>query len=143
MFSSGSLHVFSPGLCYHQWSFGPWMHWILGWMVGFTLPCASLHVGSILCHLDTEGWSAGHRGWSADQPPVLRGGRPASQMAGWPIRWPAGHVPWPGGQLSEPTTLSNNVCHCPVLSLSTGTRNCSLAFRGPRHQIISKIDTVA
>jgi hypothetical protein len=46
-------------------------------------------------------------------------------------------------QLSEPTTLSNNVRHCPVLSLSTGTRNCSLAFRGPRHQIISKIYTVA
>jgi len=45
-------------------------------------------------------------------------------------------------QLTQPTTLSNNMCNYRVFSLSTGTGNCSLAFRGPRHQIITKINTV-
>jgi hypothetical protein len=46
-------------------------------------------------------------------------------------------------RLTKPTTLSDGVSHITVLGLSTGARHSSLALRGPGHQIVTKIDTIA
>ena len=45
-------------------------------------------------------------------------------------------------KLAQPTTLSHNMSNCPVLCLSTRTRNCVLPLGFPRHQGVAKIDTI-
>jgi hypothetical protein len=45
-------------------------------------------------------------------------------------------------KLTEPTTLGNNMSHSPILSLSTGARNPSLALGRPRNQTVSIVDTI-
>jgi hypothetical protein len=46
-------------------------------------------------------------------------------------------------KLTKPTTLSDGVSHSTVLGFSIGARHSSLALRGPGHQIVTKIDTIA
>jgi hypothetical protein len=46
-------------------------------------------------------------------------------------------------KLTKPTALSDGVSHSTVLGLITGARHSSLALRGPEHQIVTKIDTIA
>jgi hypothetical protein len=46
-------------------------------------------------------------------------------------------------KLTKPTALSHGVSHGSVLGLGTGARHSGLAFRGPGHQVIAKVDTVA
>jgi hypothetical protein len=48
-----------------------------------------------------------------------------------------------GKKLSKPITLSYSMSHGSVLGLGTRTRYRGLAFRGPGHQVISKVDTIA
>jgi hypothetical protein len=45
-------------------------------------------------------------------------------------------------KLTQLTTLSHNVSNCPVLCLGTRTRNCVLPLGLPRHQSITKINTI-
>jgi len=45
-------------------------------------------------------------------------------------------------KLTQPTTLSHNVSNCHVLGLGTRTRNCVLPLGLPRHQSITKINTI-
>jgi hypothetical protein len=47
-----------------------------------------------------------------------------------------------GKKMSKPTTLSNSMSHDSVLDLGTRPRYRGLAFRGPGHQVISKVDTI-
>jgi hypothetical protein len=48
-----------------------------------------------------------------------------------------------GKKLSKPTVLSHSMSHGSVLSLGTRPRYRGLAFRGPGHQVFSKVDTIA
>src|SRR6185312_432194 len=45
-------------------------------------------------------------------------------------------------KLTQPTTLSHNMSNCPVLGLGTRMRNCVLPLGLPRHQSITKINTI-
>jgi hypothetical protein len=45
-------------------------------------------------------------------------------------------------QLTKSTCLYNSVCHNPVFCLGAGERDTGLPFRIPRHQVVTKIDTV-
>jgi hypothetical protein len=47
-----------------------------------------------------------------------------------------------GKKMSKPTTLSHSMSHDSVLDLGTRPRYHGLAFRGPGHQVISKVDTI-
>src|SRR4051812_48593712 len=42
-------------------------------------------------------------------------------------------------KLTKPTTFSHGVSHGTILSFGTGARDCSLAFGGPGHKVVTKI----
>ena len=46
-------------------------------------------------------------------------------------------------KLAKPTTLGHGMRHRSVLRLGTGARHCGLAFGGPRHEVVTEIDTVS
>ena len=46
-------------------------------------------------------------------------------------------------KLAKPAALSHDMCHGSILGLGTGARHHDLAFGGPRHQVITEVDTVA
>ena len=46
-------------------------------------------------------------------------------------------------ELTDPTTLSNNMTNGAILCLGTGTRYSSWTFRRPRDKVVTKIDAVA
>ena len=46
-------------------------------------------------------------------------------------------------KLSKPAALSHGMSHGSVLSLGTGAGHRGLAFGGPGHQVVTKIDAVA
>jgi len=46
-------------------------------------------------------------------------------------------------KLAKPAALGHDMSHGSVLRLGTGARHRGLAFGGPRHQVVTEIDTVA
>ena len=45
-------------------------------------------------------------------------------------------------KLMKPTTFSHGVSHDTILGFGTGAGDCSLAFGGPGHKVVTKIYTV-